>query len=162
MRRAHDALTHLPNRRRFEEEVANALDSAQHTGSVHTVAFIDLDRFKSVNDTFGHDAGDRMLRDIAQRMSLNVRGNDVLARLGGDEFALLLHECTPANAERVAEKIRAAVEDVPVEMNGKSITVGASVGLARLDGECESAAAVLAAADAACYEDKLAHRATTS
>lgn len=157
---SHDPLTRLPNRRRFEEMIASALDSARHNGSVHTVAYIDLDRFKIVNDTFGHEIGDRLLRDVAHRMSLNVRGNDVLARLGGDEFAMLLHECTPANARRVADKIRESVEGSPVEHNGVSVTIGASVGLAALDRFTESASAVLAAADAACYAVKAAGRPT--
>jgi diguanylate cyclase (GGDEF)-like protein/PAS domain S-box-containing protein len=151
---SHDSLTRLPNRRRFEEMIEGALVSARHSGTVHTIAFIDLDRFKQINDSFGHETGDRFLRDVAHRMSLNVRGNDVLARLGGDEFALLLHECTPANAEPVVEKIRQAVESLSVELNGQTIAVSASVGLAALDRESESAAAVLAQADKACYEAK--------
>ena len=151
---SHDSLTRLPNRRRFEEMIAGALETARHNGSVHTVAFIDLDRFKLVNDAFGHETGDRLLRDVAHRMSLNVRGNDILARLGGDEFALLLHECTAKNAERVVAKIRESVESLPVMLNGTSIVLGASIGLAELDERSESAAAVMAVADAACYEAK--------
>ena len=127
---------------------------ASTVGAVHTVAFIDLDRFKQVNDSFGHETGDRLLRDVAHRMSLNVRGNDILARLGGDEFGLLLHECTPAHAERVVEKIRQSVESLPVVFNGTTIVLSASVGLAALDRDAESGAAVMAAADKACYEAK--------
>jgi diguanylate cyclase (GGDEF)-like protein/PAS domain S-box-containing protein len=155
---SHDSLTRLPNRRRFEEMIENALISARHSSAVHTVAFIDLDRFKQVNDSFGHETGDRMLRDVAHRMSLNVRGNDVLARLGGDEFALLLHECSPANAERVTEKIRQSVESMPVVLNGKTIVLSASIGLAALDRDSESGAAVLATADKACYEAKASRK----
>ena len=151
---SHDSLTRLPNRRRFEEMIENALVSARHASIVHTVAFIDLDRFKQVNDSFGHETGDRLLRDVAHRMSLNVRGNDILARLGGDEFALLLHECTPTNAERVVEKIRLSVEALPVVYEGKTIVLSASIGLAPLLRDSESAAAVLAQADKACYEAK--------
>jgi diguanylate cyclase (GGDEF)-like protein/PAS domain S-box-containing protein len=151
---SHDSLTRLPNRRRFEEMIEGALTSARHGGIVHTIAFIDLDRFKQVNDSFGHEAGDRLLRDVAHRMSLNVRGNDVLARFGGDEFALLLHECTPDNAERVVDKIRQSVEALPVIYEGKTIVLSASIGLAALDQNSESAAAVLAQADKACYEAK--------
>ncbi|HEV8023130.1 MAG TPA: diguanylate cyclase [Candidatus Lustribacter sp.] len=151
---SHDSLTRLPNRRRFEEMIEGALVSARHGSIVHTIAFIDLDRFKQVNDSFGHETGDRFLRDVAHRMALNVRGNDILARLGGDEFALLLHECTPANAERVVEKIRQSVESLPVVLNGQTISLSASIGLAPLDHNAESAAAVLAQADKACYEAK--------
>jgi len=83
-----------------------------------------------------------------------VRGNDILARLGGDEFAMLLHECTPLHAARVVEKIRESVESLPVVFNGTTIVLSASIGLAALDNESESGAAVLAAADKACYEAK--------
>jgi diguanylate cyclase (GGDEF)-like protein len=151
---SHDSLTRLPNRRRFEEMIANALESARHSGVVHTVAYIDLDKFKAVNDSFGHEAGDRLLRDVAHRMSLNVRGNDILARIGGDEFALLLHECTLQNAQRVVEKIRQSVEALPIVKSGKTIVLSASIGLATLDRTSESAEAVLARADKACYEAK--------
>jgi diguanylate cyclase (GGDEF)-like protein/PAS domain S-box-containing protein len=151
---SHDSLTRLPNRRRFEEMIEGALVSAKHSTAVHTVAFIDLDRFKQVNDSFGHETGDRLLRDVAHRMSLNVRGNDILARLGGDEFAMLLHECTPAQAERVVEKIRQSVESLPVVFNGKTIVLSASIGLAALDHRSLSAAAVMGEADKACYEAK--------
>ncbi len=154
----HDPLTHLPNRRRFEEMIENALQSARREDIVHTVAFIDLDRFKQVNDSFGHEMGDRLLRDVAHRMGLNVRGNDILARLGGDEFAMLLHECSPVQAARVAENVRQSVESVPVTFDGKTLTLGASVGLAVLDRNSESAAVVLAAADKACYEAKACRR----
>ena len=151
---SHDSLTRLPNRRRFEEMIAGALESAKHAGSVHTVAFIDLDHFKQINDSFGHETGDRMLRDVAHRMSLNVRGNDILARLGGDEFALLLHECTLANAARVVEKIRHSVESMPIVLDGRTVALSASIGIATLDQNSPSAAAVMAAADRACYEAK--------
>ena len=155
---SHDPLTRLPNRRRFEEMVAAALETARNNNSVHAVAYVDLDHFKEVNDRFGHEIGDRFLREVAHRMSLNVRGNDVLARLGGDEFALLLHECTLANAQRVAEKVRQSVTTFPAEYDGTSIAVGASVGLATLDRLSASAEAVLASADAACYSAKAAGR----
>jgi diguanylate cyclase (GGDEF)-like protein/PAS domain S-box-containing protein len=151
---SHDSLTRLPNRRRFEEMIEGALSSARHSNVVHTIAFIDLDRFKQVNDSFGHETGDQVLRDVAHRMALNVRGNDVLARLGGDEFALLLHECTPADAERAVEKIRLSVESFPVIYEGTTIVLSASIGLASLDRTSESAAAALALADKACYEAK--------
>jgi diguanylate cyclase (GGDEF)-like protein/PAS domain S-box-containing protein len=159
---SHDSLTRLPNRRRFEEMIENALVSARHAGIVHTIAFIDLDRFKQVNDSFGHETGDRLLRDVAHRMSLNVRGNDILARLGGDEFAMLLHECTPVHAARVVEKIRQSVESLPVVFNGTTIVLSASIGLAALDNNSESAAAVLAEADRACYEAKALSHGTKS
>jgi diguanylate cyclase (GGDEF)-like protein/PAS domain S-box-containing protein len=155
---SHDALTRLPNRRHFEEMIGIALESARARGTTHTVAYIDLDRFKQVNDTFGHQAGDTLLRELAYRMSRNVRGNDVLARIGGDEFALLLHECTTDNAARVAEKIRESVETASRELAGAAGVVGASLGLAPLTADAIDAAAVLDAADRACYAAKAAGR----
>jgi len=155
---SHDSLTRLPNRRHFEEMVGVALESARARGTSHTVAFIDLDHFKRVNDTLGHQGGDRLLRELAYRMSRNVRGNDVLARIGGDEFALLLHECSTDNAIRVAEKIRESVVLTAREIAGPDSPVGASVGLAQLDGSAQDAATVLNAADRACYAAKSAGR----
>ena len=163
---SHDPLTRLPNRRRFEEILEAALESSRRDGSTHTVAFIDLDHFKSVNDTYGHQAGDTLLRDIAMRMSLDVRGNDIVARIGGDEFAVLLHECTPPNARRVAEKIRDSVQHATLVKDGETIPLGsavglgASVGLAAIDRDSESAAASLAAADQGVYAAKAAGRNT--
>jgi diguanylate cyclase (GGDEF)-like protein/PAS domain S-box-containing protein len=145
---SHDPLTRLPNRRHFEEMVANALETARQSNSVHTLAYIDLESLNDVTDRFGAEAGDRFLREVAHRMSLNVRGNDVLARLGGDEFAVLLHECTPENAARVAEKIRQSVIERPAEAGGVSVPVGAKVGLFQLDRSAESAEDALAAAGA--------------
>jgi diguanylate cyclase (GGDEF)-like protein/PAS domain S-box-containing protein len=155
---SHDSLTRLPNRRHFEEIVEVALEAARHRGTQHTVAYIDLDHFKTVNDTLGHQAGDRLLRELAHRMSLNVRGNDVLARIGGDEFGLLLHECAPSNAFRVAEKIRASVESAARDIAGPGASVRASVGIALLDAASVDAASVLDAADRACYHAKAGGR----
>jgi Amt family ammonium transporter len=155
---SHDPLTRLPNRRHFEEMIAAALESAKLNGTVHTVAYIDLDHFKTVNDTLGHQAGDRLLRELAQRMALNVRGNDILARIGGDEFALLLHECNTANATRVAEKVRASVEAASHDVEGLQSVIGASVGLAVLDRNSTTVADVLDAADRACYAAKAGGR----
>jgi len=106
----------------------------------------------------GHQAGDELLRELAARMSRNVRGNDVLARIGGDEFALLLHECSTENAMRVADKIRESVETASREIVGEEAFVGASVGIAPLDAATRDAATVLDQADRACYAAKAAGR----
>jgi diguanylate cyclase (GGDEF)-like protein/PAS domain S-box-containing protein len=151
---SHDSLTRLPNRRRFEEMISAALESARRNGKVHTVAFIDLDHFKRVNDTLGHQMGDKLLRELAYTMAQNVRGNDILARIGGDEFALLLHECSPSNAFRVADKIRASVQERSAAVLGDAASISTSVGLAALNADSASAAEVLEAADQACYAAK--------
>jgi Amt family ammonium transporter len=155
---SHDALTRLPNRRHFEEMVGVAVESAQDRTATHTVAFIDLDHFKSVNDTLGHQGGDRLLRLLAERMSRVVRGNDILARIGGDEFALLLHECTTENALRVLEKLRTTVCETAREIVGSESKVSASIGLAPLGADVSDASTVLAAADRACYAAKAGGR----
>jgi diguanylate cyclase (GGDEF)-like protein/PAS domain S-box-containing protein len=155
---AHDPLTGLQNRRAFEERLDEALRNARDRGEHHVVGFLDLDRFKMVNDRFGHAAGDRLLREIGAVMGRVVRGGDVLARIGGDEFALLLANCRLDDARNVAEKIRAAVDGYRIEHHGLSLGVGISVGLAPIESDTLSAAQALAEADVACYQAKAAGR----
>jgi len=154
----HDPLTGLPNRRAFLDRIDAATRSSWEHGEHHVVGFLDLDRFKIVNDRFGHPAGDRVLRDVARLMSAAVRTGDVLARFGGDEFALLLTNCRMDDARRIAEKIRATVEAYAVEHDGEVLGVGVSIGLAPIDAATVNAAQALADADAACYEAKAAGR----
>ncbi|MEA2664045.1 MAG: diguanylate cyclase, partial [Candidatus Eremiobacteraeota bacterium] len=126
-------------------------------GSV-AVLFLDLDRFKVVNDRFGHAAGDRLLREIAAVMGKVVRGGDVIGRIGGDEFALLLADCTLENARGVVDKLRQAVDAYRIQHTGEALGVGVSIGLAAIEAETASAAHALAEADAACYQAKAAGR----
>ena len=117
--------------------------------------FIDLDRFKQVNDTGGHAAGDALLRDVAQLLAAQVRKSDTVARLGGDEFAVLLNSCPLAQAQLMAEKMRSAVVDYRLTWEGDlAFSVGASIGLLPVAGTYSGAAEVLRAADAACYAAK--------
>ena len=155
---SHDILTGLPNRRAMLERLENAVEAARTQNAKHVVAFIDLDRFKIVNDRFGHATGDRLLREVARVMGRVVRGGDVLARIGGDEFALLLSDCTIPNARRVAEKMRRAVEAYRIEHDGEVLDVGVSVGLAPIDADTVGATQALADADRACYKAKAAGR----
>jgi diguanylate cyclase (GGDEF)-like protein/PAS domain S-box-containing protein len=154
----HDPLTGLQNRRAFTERLDEAVRGARERGEHHAVGFIDLDRFKVVNDRFGHAVGDRLLHEIARVMGRVVRGGDVLARIGGDEFALLLSNCPLDDARRVAEKLRAAVDNYRIEHEGEVLDVGVSVGLAPIEAETISGAEALAEADAACYQAKAAGR----
>ena len=119
---------------------------------------MDLDRFKIVNDRFGHAVGDRLLREIGHMMGRVVRGGDVLARIGGDEFGLLLSNCRIHDARRIAEKLRAAVDAYRIEHHGEVLDVGISVGLAPIEADTPSAAEALDEADAACYQAKAAGR----
>lgn len=146
----HDPLTGLPNRREFDELVVRARESAREGDRRHVVACLDLDRFKVVNDTCGHGAGDELLKEISALLRARIRKSDTLARLGGDEFGLLLDGCPIAQAERIAADVLAAVESYRFHWEGKVFTVGVSIGL------CEIAADLvgddpLGMADAACY-----------
>ena len=151
----HDALTGLKNRRAFETELGEA--TARAAQQPFCALFIDLDRFKQVNDTGGHAAGDALLRDIAQLLSAQVRKSDTVARLGGDEFAVLLDQCPLPKAQLIAEKMRHAVVEYRLAwLEGATFSVGTSIGLLPVDAAFvgAGAAAVLRAADAACYAAK--------
>jgi diguanylate cyclase len=148
----HDALTGLVNRVAFEDVLERAAVTPET--EPFCALFIDLDRFKQVNDTGGHAAGDALLRDIAQVLRQQVRRSDVVARLGGDEFAVLLPACPRAQAMAIADKMCAAVNDYALDWGGARHTVGASVGLVAVNGGPTTAADVLRAADSACYEAK--------
>jgi diguanylate cyclase (GGDEF)-like protein/PAS domain S-box-containing protein len=149
---SHDKLTGLSNRAAFEVLLEEATLHA--STQPFCLLFIDLDRFKAVNDSSGHAAGDALLREIAIRLSSPLRSGDVVARLGGDEFAVLLRTCPIPQAAALAEKLRLAVEDYTLEWDGASHTVGASIGLVCVNGTHATAADVLKAADTACYQAK--------
>ncbi|MEU0560193.1 EAL domain-containing protein [Dactylosporangium sp. NPDC006015] len=123
----HDALTQLPNRALFNDRLAAALSST--TGHGVSVALVDLDDFKTVNDTLGHAAGDALLLAVARRLVAAVRPGDVVARLGGDEFVVILDDVTPAVAEQVAQRMIAALGE-PVVADGHELLVRASIGIA--------------------------------
>jgi diguanylate cyclase (GGDEF)-like protein len=142
-----DQLTGLPNRRRWDREVDRALQQAAITGQPLCVAIIDLDHFKAFNDTFGHVAGDRLLRAAAAGWVGHLRSGDLLARYGGEEFTVLLSGCTEPVAETVAERLRTV----------RPYDQTSSVGIARWDGH-ETAAMLLRRADKALYEAKAAGR----
>lgn len=150
-----DMLTGLPNRRAFHNEAALAVARAKRSGGLVTVGLADVDHFKSINDRFGHAAGDRILKELGQVIRKAARASDVLARTGGEEFSLLFPGATVEQAGLVAERIRAAVEAHDVETpGGNIIRATLSMGLAQLplgDGEVDAA---VAKADAALYRAK--------
>jgi diguanylate cyclase (GGDEF)-like protein/PAS domain S-box-containing protein len=147
-----DPLTGLVNRPEFEHRLAHATASAGR-GAEHALCFLDLDRFKAVNDRFGHAAGDALLGEIASLLLASIRGRDTLARLGGDEFGLLLEHCPLLEAARVAENLVASVRAYALRWGEERVQVGLSVGVVSLDRDF-TAAEALAAADAACYRAK--------
>ena len=148
----HDALTGVANRAQFERALEHAVTQAAE--QPFCALFIDLDRFKQINDTGGHAAGDALLCALARELSARLRKSDLLARLGGDEFGVLLPQCPPEQARRIAEKLRSAVENHALAWEGATLQVGASIGLVAVSGAHASAADVLRAADAACYAAK--------
>jgi diguanylate cyclase (GGDEF)-like protein len=151
---SHDALTSVYNRRKFEKVLEDAINAAHRHEGTHALAFLDLDRFKFINDSCGHAIGDRVLFDLANLLQTQLRVRDVLARIGGDEFAVLLHDCTLDNARRVLEKVRAAVDGYRIAFNGREYGVGVSIGVTVIDGSETDSGAILARADAACYAAK--------
>lgn len=151
---SHDALTGLVNRQEFERRLTHVVESAHRDGGVHALCYLDLDRFKVVNDTAGHAAGDELLRQISVLLEGRMRQRDTLARLGGDEFGVLLEHCPADQALRLALELRDAVRDFRFSWQGRSFTVGASIGVVPVSTSTESAAAAMSAADAACYVAK--------
>ena len=155
---SHDALTGLINRREFDNRLHGALLSAQRGEGSYALLYIDLDQFKVVNDTCGHQAGDRLLRDVTGLLQTRVRTSDTIARLGGDEFGVLLEGCTLEQATRIAEGVRQAIRDFRFTWSGSTLSVGASIGIVQIRAETESVASVMSAADIACYAAKDAGR----
>ncbi|HRP75522.1 MAG TPA: diguanylate cyclase [Rhodocyclaceae bacterium] len=149
----HDPLTGLPNRRAFEQALDASVGASRRAGDQDTLCFIDLDRFKIVNDTCGHAAGDELLCRIAHMLRQRVRADDLICRIGGDEFALILHGCGAEKARRIAEQLREAIASLRFTWRERRFTVGASMGLVPIDGGASSAD-VLVAADLACYAAK--------
>jgi diguanylate cyclase (GGDEF)-like protein len=153
IRATSDHLTGLGNRARLGEHFTAATAAARAGGAPGALLFCDLDDFKSVNDVFGHLAGDAVLRACSQRLARNVREVDEVFRLGGDEFAIVLHGVSPEELDRFVARIKADVAR-PIEHEGRHLRIRMSVGGTIIDGACDSVNAVLGAADAAMYRDK--------
>jgi diguanylate cyclase (GGDEF)-like protein/PAS domain S-box-containing protein len=153
---SHDGLTGLPNRVAFARALSDACRQAGAEQRSHALCFIDLDRFKPVNDTAGHAAGDALLQRVARTIRGCCRPQDFAARMGGDEFVVLLADCTLPEARGVGQKLVEAIGGIAFEWNGAAYSIGASVGIAPVLPEAERD--VLAMADAACYAAKAAGR----
>lgn len=125
----HDVLTGLPNRALFRDRLDHALARTVRSNDALAVLLVDLDGFKQVNDTLGHDAGDRLLQEVSRRFRVVVRGSDTVARLGGDEFAVLLEEIDEQSATAAAERLLSSLE-TPVTVEGREFILGASIGVA--------------------------------
>ncbi len=151
---SHDALTGLVNRREFERRLREATDAAQAGDMAHALCYLDLDRFKVVNDTCGHKAGDDMLREVAAIIKDAVRDSDTAGRIGGDEFALLLAGCPLEKARQIADDVVRAVNDYRFVWKDKIFNIGVSVGLVEIGRGGNSIEDLMNAADSACYVAK--------
>ncbi len=151
---SHDALTGLVNRREFERRLQDSLELARTASQTHVLCYLDLDRFKAVNDTSGHTAGDNMLREVAALVKDAVRDSDTVARIGGDEFAMLLVGCPLEKAIQITEDVSTAIRDYRFVWKDKIFTIGVSIGLVEIGRESSSIEDVMSAADSACYVAK--------
>ena len=151
---SHDALTGLVNRREFERRLQEAMDSAQTGDVAHALCYLDLDRFKLVNDTCGHSAGDNMLREVAAIIKEAVRDSDTVGRIGGDEFALLLVGCPLEKARQIADDVVHSVNDYRFVWKDKIFNIGVSVGLVEVGRGGGAIEDLMSSADSACYVAK--------
>jgi diguanylate cyclase (GGDEF)-like protein/PAS domain S-box-containing protein len=150
----HDALTGLPNRILLHDRIGQAIAQARRDGRVAAILVIDLDRFKNVNDSLGHQVGDGLLRTVAERLVACVRGTDTVARMGGDEFVVVLAELRQAeDAGQVAQKMLAALPQ-PINIDGHELRVTTSIGICAYPHDGEDAETLMRNADAAMYHAK--------
>ncbi|MCG8695770.1 MAG: GGDEF domain-containing protein [Minwuiales bacterium] len=148
-----DELTGLANRRGFEQALQRILSSARRYGETGVVAFIDLDRFKHINDTLGHEAGDLVLRHVAALLADNIRMTDTVARLGGDEFVVLLTRTDAENGRKRAATLQRLLNQSQLSYQGRDIQIQASFGVQAYDGATDMAD-LLRRADRAMYRNK--------
>jgi len=146
-----DHLTGLANRRRFERQLEREVARVERFGHPFTLLMIDIDSFKNVNDTFGHDAGDDVIRRLSKVLCEGTRGIDLAARIGGEEFAVLLVETSKDGGVEVAERLRASIKSLDIPRAGH---ITASFGVAECPSHAQTAAEILKAADIALYEAK--------
>ncbi len=147
---SHDSLTNLGNRHDFEESIENYIIKAVKHNLPGAVIFIDLDRFKPVNDIAGHAAGDELLKRVAGILQRSIRNRDIVARIGGDEFAILLADCPLQVAEKIAERIRKSVYEMIFVYEGQSFKIGISAGISCIDRQNNKLSHIINAADNAC------------
>lgn len=150
----HDSLTGLINRREFELRLQQSILKAQTDHITHSICFLDLDKFKIINDTSGHAAGDEFLKQISNKIQSLLRQTDILARLGGDEFAIILDSCSIHKAKTICNQIIKTIKDTRFSWGKNSFETGASIGIVPITKLTVSAAEVMSSVDAACYEAK--------
>ena len=151
---SHDSLTGLINRREFELQLQLAIRKAQTNEVSHSICFLDLDKFKIINDTSGHAAGDEFLKQISKTIQSILRKTDILARLGGDEFAILLDSCSIHKAKTICNQIIKTIKNTRFSWDNNSFETGASIGIFPITKLTASSSEVMSSVDAACYEAK--------
>jgi diguanylate cyclase (GGDEF)-like protein/PAS domain S-box-containing protein len=151
---SHDALTELINRQEFRKRLQEGLGTAKNQNQQHAICYLDLDKFKIVNDTCGHAAGDELLRQVSNLLQKQVRQTDVLARLGGDEFGLLLFNCSIQQGQAVAHSLLESIREFRFIWDNQPFVIGVSIGLVIINAESKSVESVMNMADAACYQAK--------
>jgi diguanylate cyclase len=153
-RASHDLLTGLANRSEFEDGLKRFVNNNRMVGQMHALMFIDLDRFKVINDACGHAAGDFVLKEVAKIIKSCVRSSDLVARIGGDEFAIILRKCETEKSMNIAKTICKLVSEYRFYHEANVFEIGASIGLVIINASWESEAKLLKAADSACYQAK--------
>ena len=161
----HDSLTGLPNRRLLTNRLEHALGASQRHRQFAALLFLDLDRFKALNDTHGHDVGDLLLQEVARRLQQSIRAIDTAARLGGDEFVVLIHDLSTdvedarLHAATVGQKILASLNE-PYTLQGTPHHITPSIGATLFSGDLQAPAELLKEADTAMYQAKARGRNT--
>ncbi|HET7730428.1 MAG TPA: GGDEF domain-containing protein, partial [Usitatibacter sp.] len=150
----HDPLTGLPNRKSLEQRLESAVADAKAHGATHALLYIDIDFFHRINDSFGHLAGDELLRRLTPVMQSHLREGELLARIGGDEFAVLMENCSAEFAQAAATQLRDAVQSWQFEWGEKAFQVGISIGVVAITKLTPSLSAVMSEADTACFTAK--------
>ncbi len=151
---SHDALTGLMNRREFERKLAEAIAQAHRDQQNHVLCYLDLDRFKVINDSYGHAAGDELIRQVAILLRNHLSSSDIVARLGGDEFGIILYHCDLTQAQAISNTIRKSIQDFRFMWQTHYSTIRASIGLVQIDVDSTDLTHVMSAADAVCYAAK--------
>jgi diguanylate cyclase (GGDEF)-like protein/PAS domain S-box-containing protein len=151
---SHDSLTGLLNRNEFIRQLNDHIFDARDSGRIHIVCYLDLDRFKLVNDTAGHNAGDEMLTRVTRLINSCIRSGDIIARLGGDEFGLILQNCTIDSARHITQNIIDKISGYKLEWDGEIFNIGVSIGIVTIDNNTLNSTEITRQADMACYTAK--------
>jgi len=149
-----DTLTGVSNRRHFIEQISRELERAKRYGHPLSIFILDIDNLKDINDRYGHDAGDELLKSVSKQSSALLRSNDHFARFGGDEFVALLVQTDRVDAERVAERIRKSIEDLELNIDQTNFRTSVSIGMTIMTDEIVTVEELIKRSDTALYKAK--------